>query len=375
LLKICRQSIFDAYWWAVVTIQCIGYGDLTPATAVGKTVNGCIVLVANMIFSIPSAILTIEFLDLILQKKKNDAIEKAVIKCESKIDKARKRNFKKELMNIISSENIQNNANTFIKYYNIHDSIFGSMGSLGKKKSENQTNIIDLFKLKRSNNSLGYTIDRYHNSNNSINSNESLNKIKPGSYQEYQIHSKNNSLNENNKPLKSNSLNDSNIHTPQNDKILKSSEILLNDATSTIKYGIGDKLLNKKSNPDILKLNNIIKNQQYLNKITTQTNNYAKPFGMEGNSSIDSYTSTDSTVGKNRKNAKGEIEVEFKVGNVKYMTTSEISKEIYKLSMEYYAQCDEEFSEVDEQSGTLYLLMKGFERTAYTLRKLRNKRS
>jgi len=51
------------------------------------------------------------------------------------------------------------------------------------------------------------------------------------------------------------------------------------------------------------------------------------------------------------------------MGEVKYMTVGEISKELYKLSMEYYAFCDNEIGEVDEQTGTLYLLMNGLDKT------------
>ncbi|ORY61874.1 voltage-gated potassium channel [Neocallimastix californiae] len=393
-LEECRvNSIIDSYWWAVVTIQCIGYGDLTPATFQGKIVNGCIVLIANMIFSIPNAILTIEFLDLIMKKRKNDIIDKAVIECENKIEKAKKKNFKKEFINIISSENLQNNGNTFIKYYNIHDSIYNSVnssiGNSNKSLNRNEpTNIIDFFKIKKSNNSLGYSLDK-----GSLNDNQKSKKS--NSLNDSQKQKKSNSLNDNQKSKKSNSLNDSqkqksnslseylkpinskifsndNNTNMNNGKILKSSEILLDDPTTTIKYGLGNKLMNLKStNPDMLKLNKIIKNQQYLNKITTKSQpKYSRPFGMEGKGSGDSYNSTDSTV-KNRKNDKGEIEVEFKLGEVKYMTVREISKELYKLSMDYYAQCENEFSEVDEQSGTLYLLMKYFEKSINQIRKIK----
>ncbi|ORX49302.1 voltage-gated potassium channel [Piromyces finnis] len=389
------QSIIDAYWWAVVTIQCIGYGDLTPSTTMGKIINGCIVLIANVIFSIPSAILTIEFLDLIIKTKKDEVIEKAVIKCESKIEKARKKNFQKELMNIISQENIQNNANTFIKYYSINETLYDSGGifNINNRNNDGPANVIDLFKLKKSNNSIGHLIERrkstnstggyllerrgskgnnlmnYHPPLNRIyGSKESIHNSKPGlNYELYNKPTKGNTLTEYIGPIKIGSLNERNTVT--NSKILKTSELELDDPTTTIKYGLGDKLLSKQNNnPDLLKLNRIIKNQQYLNRLTTQANNYSGISHMRGNNS--SYYLTGSSE-KNRKNEKGEIAIEFKLGEVKYMSAREISKELYKLSMEYYAQCDDEFSEVDEQSGTLYLLMKGFEKTLRCIRKIK----
>ncbi|OUM62562.1 hypothetical protein PIROE2DRAFT_11146 [Piromyces sp. E2] len=380
----CRvQSILDAYWWAVVTIQCIGYGDLTPATSFGKIVNGFLVFIANVIFMIPSAILTIEFLDILMKTKKDDVIEKAIKKCESKIDKARKKKFHKELMSILSLENMQNNANTFIKYYSINENTFikyysineslsGSTISMSSHGSnDSPVNVIDFFKLKKSNNSLGRPLDITYRSNNSIgrpldknykNNNsisyqldrkcgsiDSVSQVKSVSYHESVKSGKgNNTFTEYIKPVKSNSANENNS---RNDKILKSSELVLSDPTTTIKYGLGDKLFSKKSNnPDLLKLNKIIKHQQYLNRITTQSDSNRRPVHTEG--SGDSYSSVEST-GRNRKNAKGEIAVELTMGEVKYMNVREISKELYKLSMEYYAQCDDEFSDVDEQSVRL----------------------
>jgi len=388
----------------------------------GKVINGFIVFIANIIFMIPSAILTIEFLDILMRTKKDDIIEKAVVKCESKIDKARKKNFNKELKSIFSKENMQNkyntftkyytnNENTFIKYYNINGSFYGSNSSLNSNGNDKPTNVLDLFKLKKnnnssgqmlnnnnsnsgsninnnsssnnnnhkSNNSIGYPMDKSFKSNSSIDrrlernyrSNESLNYIKPVPYHHENCKPLNsNMLTESIKHIKSNSTDDSIII--KNDKILKSSEMLLNDPTTTLKYGLGDKLLSKKSdNPDILQLNKIIKRQQYLNRITTQADNNRRSMNING--SNDSYSSIES--GKNRKNEKGEIAVELKIGQVKYMSVREISKELYNLSMEYYAQCDNEFSDVDEQSGTLYLLMKGFEKTIHSIRKIRVKQS
>ncbi|ORX76376.1 voltage-gated potassium channel [Anaeromyces robustus] len=375
----CRvQTILDAFWWALVTVQCIGYGDLTPATPLGKIINGIMVLISNMIFMIPSAILTIEFLELIMEKKKKDIIDKAVVKCELKIDKARRKKFNKELLNILSNENIQNNANTFLKYYSINGSMFGSTGSLRSNHiNDSPTNIIDFFKLKKNNNSL----NNVHGSNHSLlGSNESLKPVKKISPLGLPRPNKSTSLDE--KRYADNSLNEyikstsfSSINNNNQNIILKTNEIPLNDPTVTIKYGLGDKLLDfskKNCDPDLLKLNKIIKNQRYLNKITVKSSTgYSKPFGMEGNNSADSYSSTESSCTRNRKNEKGEIEVELKLGEVKYMSASEISKELYKLSMEYYASCEDEFTDVDEQSGILYLLMKGFEKTIQVIRKMK----
>jgi voltage-gated potassium channel len=36
------QNIWDALWWAIVTITTVGYGDSTPVTVVGKLVAVCL---------------------------------------------------------------------------------------------------------------------------------------------------------------------------------------------------------------------------------------------------------------------------------------------------------------------------------------------
>jgi hypothetical protein len=375
-LEECRvHSIIDAYWWALVTIQCTGYGDLTPATYMGKIINGCIVLIANMIFMIPSAILTIEFLDLIIQKRKNEVIEKAIIKCENKIEKVRQRNFQKELKNIFPLESIQNNANTFIKYYNLHGSVFGSEGSFNSNSDksiniEKPKSVIGFFKLKKGN-SMGYPFEKDHNGS-VHSSNESYKHIKSSSNYIHQNHIKFNIQDENIKSINSNILNNDDNINKNNNKILKSSKIIFDEPTTTIKYGVGNKFMNisrRNSNPEILKLNRIIENQRYLNKITTESKSgFMKPIKMEG---YDNYDNANSSIVKNHKNSKREIEVEVKLGQYKYMSLREISKELYKLSMDYYAQCDDEFSEVDEQSGTLYLLMKCFEKSINQIRKFK----
>ncbi len=43
------QTLGDGVWWAIVTLTTVGYGDLTPATPLGKVVAG-VVMVSGMVF-------------------------------------------------------------------------------------------------------------------------------------------------------------------------------------------------------------------------------------------------------------------------------------------------------------------------------------
>ncbi len=57
------SSIPETLWWAVVTLTTIGYGDVTPITALGKFLSGGIVIIGVGIFALPTAIVTAAILD------------------------------------------------------------------------------------------------------------------------------------------------------------------------------------------------------------------------------------------------------------------------------------------------------------------------
>ncbi|ORX49303.1 voltage-gated potassium channel [Piromyces finnis] len=307
--KCLVNSIIDSYWWGLVTVTCLGYGDTTPVTAPGKVVNGITIIFAIMIFPIPSSILTIEFMEFLVQLKKNETIENAVKECEKKIEKARKKRVKKELKDIISTRAFSNSTNTFLKYYSIHTSAGNPSGLTYLANTRNDpVNITNLFK----------------------NDNDVIKEV-----------------NENG--------------TSSND--------LLYDSTTTIKYSLSKQLL-KNKDPEIEELKSIIQDQKNLHKATVSFNKIPK--SSKDNEINPAYLSTEFV--HNRKNSQGKIEVDMNMGEIKNMTVGEISKELYKLSMEYYAFCDNEISEVDEQTGTLYLLMNGLDKTINLVNALSHKR-
>lgn len=56
-------SIPATFWWAIVTLTSVGYGDMVPITVVGKLMTGVIMLAGVAIFALPAGIISAGFLE------------------------------------------------------------------------------------------------------------------------------------------------------------------------------------------------------------------------------------------------------------------------------------------------------------------------
>lgn len=56
-------SIPATVWWSVVTLTTVGYGDMTPATTIGKMFTSVILLAGVALFALPAGIITAGFLE------------------------------------------------------------------------------------------------------------------------------------------------------------------------------------------------------------------------------------------------------------------------------------------------------------------------
>ena len=47
------KSIPDSMWWAIQTVLTIGYGDIIPKTAIGKTIGSAVTVLAAFTLTVP----------------------------------------------------------------------------------------------------------------------------------------------------------------------------------------------------------------------------------------------------------------------------------------------------------------------------------
>ncbi len=79
------QSIPSAIWWSVVTMTTVGYGDVTPVTALGKFIAMFIMLLGVGVVALPAAMLAAKFGDELRSRKRQlerqveDALEDGIL--------------------------------------------------------------------------------------------------------------------------------------------------------------------------------------------------------------------------------------------------------------------------------------------------------
>ena len=77
------ESFFDALYWATVTLTTVGYGDLIPATDIGRFVSMLSSLFGVAIIALPSGVITASYLEELkserADKKNKDNNDKTVV--------------------------------------------------------------------------------------------------------------------------------------------------------------------------------------------------------------------------------------------------------------------------------------------------------
>ncbi|MBQ0080183.1 MAG: ion transporter [Alistipes sp.] len=65
------HDFFDALYWATVTLTTVGYGDLCPATDIGRFISMLSSLFGVAIIALPSGVITASYLDELRESKNN----------------------------------------------------------------------------------------------------------------------------------------------------------------------------------------------------------------------------------------------------------------------------------------------------------------
>ena len=64
-------SIPTSIYWAIVTLTTVGYGDITPVTALGKFLSGIVMILGYTIIAVPTGIVSATMIDTTQKKGKN----------------------------------------------------------------------------------------------------------------------------------------------------------------------------------------------------------------------------------------------------------------------------------------------------------------
>ncbi|MEY8214687.1 MAG: ion transporter [Colwellia sp.] len=64
-------SIIQSFWWAVVTMTTVGYGDVVPVTALGKIIATFIMLIGVGLVALPAGMLAARFGEELRERRKN----------------------------------------------------------------------------------------------------------------------------------------------------------------------------------------------------------------------------------------------------------------------------------------------------------------
>ncbi len=70
------SSVLECFWWSIVTLTTVGYGDVYPITLVGKILGGSIALLGIGMVALPTGIISSGFLDEIEKRNKEEERKK-----------------------------------------------------------------------------------------------------------------------------------------------------------------------------------------------------------------------------------------------------------------------------------------------------------
>jgi voltage-gated potassium channel len=81
------KTIEDGIWWALVTVTTVGYGDITPATTLGRFVAGSLMFFGLGLIATVTAIVSAKFVQNYVDHHTNDDVLEKLEELESEIEK------------------------------------------------------------------------------------------------------------------------------------------------------------------------------------------------------------------------------------------------------------------------------------------------
>ena len=81
------KTFGDGIWWALVTITTVGYGDITPDTALGRFIAGTLMFVGLGLIATVTAIVSAKFVQNYVDHHTNDDVLEKLEGLESEIEK------------------------------------------------------------------------------------------------------------------------------------------------------------------------------------------------------------------------------------------------------------------------------------------------
>lgn len=63
------EDFFDALYWATTTLTTVGYGDIYPATDMGRIISMLSAILGVAIIALPSGVITASYLDELREAK------------------------------------------------------------------------------------------------------------------------------------------------------------------------------------------------------------------------------------------------------------------------------------------------------------------
>ena len=69
------DTLFDAIYWATVSLTTVGYGDIYPVTTAGRVITMLSSVFGIVVVALPAGIITAGYMNAINEEKKTDKID------------------------------------------------------------------------------------------------------------------------------------------------------------------------------------------------------------------------------------------------------------------------------------------------------------